>query len=296
METEVEGKKSNNFTIAALIGEKRCADEFSDNIEPLKKLVENTGENDETEKNSCISSGSEKMVGIKCKLETIELWEKFHELGTEMIITKSGRRMFPTLRVSFGGKGLLNNEKYSVLLDIVAVDAKRYRYAYHRSCWLVAGKADPALPNRFYPHPDCNIMTGEQLSKQSISFEKVKLTNNMLDRNGHIMLNSMHKYQPRIHLVRRKEGETKAIKNLEGEEYRTFIFQETEFIAVTAYQNQLITKLKIDSNPFAKGFRDSTRLSDNHDADGAKISLASTNLLQTPSFAETGKILSRSSF
>lgn len=54
------------------------------------------------------------------------------------------------------------------------------------------------------------------------------------------MLNSMHKYQPRIHLVRRKEGETKAIKNLEGEEYRTFIFQETEFIAVTAYQNQLV--------------------------------------------------------
>lgn len=97
--------------------------------------------------------------------------------------------MFPTLRVSFGGKGLLNNERYSVLLDIVAVDAKRYRYAYHRSCWLVAGKADPALPNRFYPHPDCNIMTGEQLSKQSISFEKVKLTNNMLDRNGHVSIN-----------------------------------------------------------------------------------------------------------
>lgn len=56
-----------------------------------EKLVENTGESDESEKTSCISSGSEKMVGIKCKLETIELWEKFHELGTEMIITKSGR-------------------------------------------------------------------------------------------------------------------------------------------------------------------------------------------------------------
>lgn len=59
-----------------------------------EKLVENTGESDETEKTSCISSGSEKMVGIKCKLETIELWEKFHELGTEMIITKSGRWVF----------------------------------------------------------------------------------------------------------------------------------------------------------------------------------------------------------
>ena len=38
--------------------------------------------------------------------------------------------------------------------------------------------------------------------------------------------------------------------------YRTFIFTETKFIAVTAYQNHRITQLKIASNPFAKGFRD----------------------------------------
>lgn len=28
---------------------------------------------------------------LKCQLETKDLWKKFHELGTEMIITKSGR-------------------------------------------------------------------------------------------------------------------------------------------------------------------------------------------------------------
>lgn len=28
---------------------------------------------------------------IECYLETDDLWKKFHELGTEMIITKSGR-------------------------------------------------------------------------------------------------------------------------------------------------------------------------------------------------------------
>lgn len=39
--------------------------------------------------------------------------------------------------------------KYIVLMDIVPVDNKRYRYAYHRSSWLVAGKADPPLPARF---------------------------------------------------------------------------------------------------------------------------------------------------
>ena len=32
------------------------------------------------------------------------LWEEFNELGTEMIVTKAGRRMFPTYQVG-GGSG-----------------------------------------------------------------------------------------------------------------------------------------------------------------------------------------------
>jgi hypothetical protein len=44
--------------------------------------------------------------------------------------------------------------------------------------------------------------------------------------------------------------------NTDYQNYRTFIFTETKFIAVTAYQNHRITQLKIASNPFAKGFRD----------------------------------------
>ncbi|KAL4235430.1 T-box transcription factor tbx20 [Mactra antiquata] len=201
------------------------------------------------------------LADVECRLETKELWDKFHELGTEMIITKTGRRMFPTVRVSF--TGLDPDTKYSVLMDIVPVDNKRYRYAYHRSSWLVAGKADPPLPTRFYVHPD-SPYSGEQLMKQTVSFEKLKLTNNMLDKNSQIILNSMHKYQPRIHIVKKKDSTPNlpSITTLDAEEFKTFIFPETTFIAVTAYQNQLITKLKIDSNPFAKGFRDSTRLSE----------------------------------
>lgn len=89
--------------------------------------------------------------------------------------------MFPTVRVSF--TGLTPDQRYGVLLDIVPVDNKRYRYAYHRSSWLVAGKADPPAPARLYIHPD-SPFTGEQLRKQVVSFEKVKLTNNDQERNG----------------------------------------------------------------------------------------------------------------
>lgn len=34
---------------------------------------------------------SEEVKHIQCHLETKELWDKFNELGTEMIITKTGR-------------------------------------------------------------------------------------------------------------------------------------------------------------------------------------------------------------
>lgn len=91
----------------------------------------------------------------------------------------------------------------------------------------------------------------------------------------------MHKYQPRFHVVK-----ANAIVRLPYCSFRTFVFSETQFIAVTAYQNDKVrkktgsvirtlphnqseilyfaflfyffqvTQLKIDNNPFAKGFRE----------------------------------------
>ena len=132
-------------------------------------------------------SNCPELDSVKCCLENKELWDKFCEFGTEMIITRTGRRMFPTVRCSFAG---LDNEpgtKYLVLLDIVPCDNKRYRYAYHRSAWLVAGKADPPPPHRLYAHPD-GPFTPEQIRKQVISFEKVKITNNESDNSGQVIL------------------------------------------------------------------------------------------------------------
>ena len=57
----------------------------------------------------------------------------------------------------------------------------------------------------------------------------------------------MHKFQPRVYLVLRTDGQTDPVTNIEKEQFRTFVFPETQFTAVTAYQNQCITKLKIES-------------------------------------------------
>lgn len=82
--------------------------------------------------------------------------------------------------------------------------------------------------------------------KEPISFAKVKLTNKS-NGTGQIMLNSLHKYEPRILLVR---------VNSEHRHVIPYPYPETQFIAVTAYQNEEVTSLKIKYNPFAKAFLD----------------------------------------
>ena len=195
--------------------------------------------------------------------------------------------MFPTIRCSFSGfHEALMGHKFAIMLDVVPCDNKRwvlfskksvsllhtflilrqnflfrYRYAYHRSSWLVAGKADPPPPKRQYLHPDSPFsIRGDQ--RLSVSFEKVKLTNNESDKTGQvcwltcsssviaklmfwsslqIILNSMHKFQPRIHLVLVDDLWNGSYPlDLRKVKHKTFTFELTSFTAVTAYQNQLV--------------------------------------------------------
>ena len=61
----------------------------------------------------------------------------------------------------------------------------------------------------------------------------------------------MHKYEIKLNITALNE-------NQEQIERKEYLFKETAFIAVTAYQNDDVTQLKIDHNPFAKGFRDTS--------------------------------------
>ncbi|XP_017485708.1 PREDICTED: T-box transcription factor TBX3-like [Rhagoletis zephyria] len=154
--------------------------------------------------------------------------------------------MFPSMRLSLSG--LEDDSNYCVLLEMVPIGDCRYKFS--GSQWMPAGGAEPQSPQRMYLHPD-SPASGAHWQAQPILFNKVKLTNNTLDSNGHIVLASMHKYQPRIHVIR-----TADLTQIPWAPQQAFIFPETEFVAVTAYQNDRITKLKIDNNPFAKGFRE----------------------------------------
>ncbi|XP_037547175.1 T-box transcription factor TBX21 [Nematolebias whitei] len=186
-------------------------------------------------------------------LNNYPLWAKFHKFQTEMIITKQGRRMFPFL--SFNISVLDPSAHYNVYVDVVLADQHHWRYQGGK--WVQCGKAEGNMPgNRTYMHPD-SPNTGAHWMRQEVSFSKLKLTNNKGSTNNvaqMIVLQSLHKYQPRLHIMEVKED------GLEdpflSSKAQTFVFSETQFIAVTAYQNADITQLKIDHNPFAKGFRD----------------------------------------
>uniref|UniRef100_A0A6I8PY52 T-box transcription factor TBX5 n=1 Tax=Xenopus tropicalis TaxID=8364 RepID=A0A6I8PY52_XENTR len=174
---------------------------------------------------------------------------KFYKRMTELLIKRVFRRMFPSYKVKV--TGLNPKTKYILLMDIVPADDHRYKFADNK--WSVTGKAEPAMPGRLYVHPD-SPATGAHWMRQLVSFQKLKLTNNHLDPFGHIILNSMHKYQPRLHIVKADENNGFGSKNTA---FCTHVFSETAFIAVTSYQNHKITQLKIENNPFAKGFRGS---------------------------------------
>ena len=83
--------------------------------------------------------------------------------------------------MKFKMSGLDPKAKYILLLDVVAADD--FRYKFHNSRWIVAGKADPEMPKRMYIHPD-SPATGEQWMQKVVSFHKLKLTNNISDKHG----------------------------------------------------------------------------------------------------------------
>ncbi|XP_029311657.1 LOW QUALITY PROTEIN: T-box transcription factor TBX6 [Cottoperca gobio] len=182
---------------------------------------------------------------VKMELENASLWKQFTSVGTEMIITKKGRRMFPGLRLKLSG--LNPSLRYILLLDIIPLDNSRYRF--QSGGWQAVGGAEARLPDRVFIHPD-SPATGAHWQSRTISFHHAKLTNNTLDSQGHIILHSLHRYQPRIHVI-----EARDVLRWGGGQH-SFVFPETQFLTVTAYQNNKITELKINSNPFAKGFRE----------------------------------------
>uniref|UniRef100_UPI001ED82428 MAX dimerization protein MGA a n=1 Tax=Scatophagus argus TaxID=75038 RepID=UPI001ED82428 len=187
--------------------------------------------------------------GIKVTLDNNSMWNEFFRCKTEMILTKQGSRMFPYCR--FRISGLQPSRKYSLIMDIQPLDSSRYKWT--GTSWQIAGKAECYVKSEPFPHPE-SPSTGHQWMQKPVSFYKLKLTNNITDQEGNTILHPMHRYLPRLHVIQ-TDKVAKDIK-LSGPSVVTFTFPQTEFMAVTAYQNSQFAQLKVDYNPFTKGLKE----------------------------------------
>ena len=148
--------------------------------------------------------------------------------------------------------GLDPSAMYTVLLEFQQIENHRWKYVNGE--WLAGGKAEPAPQNPVYMHPDSPNF-GAHWQREAVTFAKVKLTNKTKGA-GQIMLNSLHKYEPRVHVMKVPGAGGVTSGETGGQQSWMFPFPATQFVAVTAYQNEDVTALKIKHNPFAKAFLD----------------------------------------
>ncbi|XP_070211803.1 uncharacterized protein [Littorina saxatilis] len=178
---------------------------------------------------------------VTLRLLDSALWQAFCQEGTEMIITKAGRRMFPFVMVTV--EGLSPTLLYSFHLALVPYDSRQYKFCQRR--WVSVSDTAPGPtpnPEQSYTHP-ASPNRGSFWCQEMISFAKLKITNNKHSQ-GDIVLQSMRKYMAQI-TVREDLGDTEYV----------FVLPETTFVAVTQYQNEAVTRMKIAHNPFANGFK-----------------------------------------
>jgi hypothetical protein len=63
---------------------------------------------------------------VHVELEEGSLWNKFHRLTNEMIVTKNGRRMFPVIKTRVSG--LEPSAFYEVQLEFKQIENNRFKY------------------------------------------------------------------------------------------------------------------------------------------------------------------------
>ncbi|CAL2036417.1 unnamed protein product [Caenorhabditis brenneri] len=179
-----------------------------------------------------------------------DLWKMFHKEVNEMIVTKAGRNFFPKLE--YNVKGLDSNKFYAMRIHMELADDNRYKFS--NRVWMHSGKGDEQMEGRKPFHAD-GVRTGQEWMNTTISFDRVKITNDMKASNPcMIPLHSMHKYVPVLTIFEAPSDHPFAMHST-SEPIASVRIPHTEFVAVTAYQNQRIIDLKIQFNSYAKGFR-----------------------------------------
>lgn len=235
---------------------------------------------------------------MKIEPENRDLWNRFRSCErNEMIITKSGRCLFPVLKFNV----LLEeselpapspNYNFSYGLGMERVDS--YKWKYRDGHWfsLTTANSTSLVDSNWHVYePETSPSSWLQIKEEGLNFSKVKLTNRKsssptaiylsnastsastnTSASNYFSLSSFGNYVPVVYLLNwscfmhhHKESHEpinieSILRNYDAKELeregslKIIRVYECSFIAVTHYQNVLITHLKKHNNPHAKGF------------------------------------------
>jgi brachyury protein len=133
--------------------------------------------------------------------------------------------------------GLDESDLYSIHLEFRPSDQLKYRFVNGE--WKTSPRNDSikqTQPPIVHVHPD-SPKYGSYWTTNPIAFGKLKLTNNEMTKNEDaVYLKSLNKYTPHVLVYKHIYGNLKNIELV-----YTYSFVETQFIAVTAYQNEQVT-------------------------------------------------------
>ncbi|KAK4468919.1 hypothetical protein MN116_007586 [Schistosoma mekongi] len=205
---------------------------------------------------------------IYFKLREEKIWSDIYLHNTEMIATNTGRRIFPSLSVDVFG--LNPTDEYIFLLDMLLIQPHIFKHQGDR--WIVNSQSEvvnnsSTIEGKYYIQEE-SPKSGAYWMESGVNFTRVKITNtkDLKPHKNMIHVNSMHYYIPRISIVRLNHPygnqsncyhstSNSLLQSNQLELIGAYIIPGTQFYTVTAYQNPDVIRIKINNNPFAKGFR-----------------------------------------
>lgn len=181
--------------------------------------------------------GLPELAGVVMTLGFRPLWKLFGTHTTEMIVTRSGRCLFPVPAVRI--QGLDPRGLFRVDLEFVPVSQARWRWTNPE--WVEDGRV-PSLPSQLLSHEQ-SPASGEVWMQDEVVFARAKITNNEGNAQYHAVLNAFQRYACRFHVTQLDPATRHGVATISR------AFRETEFIAVTGYRNAMMRELKKTTNP-----------------------------------------------
>ncbi|EFO94642.1 hypothetical protein CRE_19614 [Caenorhabditis remanei] len=188
---------------------------------------------------------------IKVTLHDSKLWKAFHVLDNEMVTLPNGRQIFPTLHYDVAG--LPHSANYIFGLKLQRVN-KNYLMEYRGGEWKETGKSVKAdlESNEIFAgvmgggvnFKNARIQSLRRYNTKGKDKEESQKPKGDQNKDISLFVTSHCRYTPILSVYYMQSSEKKFLKS--------FVFKETQFVAVTGYKNDAVRKLKTNKNPFAR--------------------------------------------